>query len=296
MYLNRTIGALAAALTLAALLGCGSGPGNPGGTADVSLTGKIQEYVGDGHGGTKLWPSVLPKPGSDAAATMPFRLLYSLNPKPDRVVRKRISWYDLPKTKTSDLPGMPVVTLQPTADEDTDLFVFEGDAGDYYDGADILGFSDRYPTGDGQVTDGYVPDWVAFGAGRTRGYPTAEIAVYGYGDDPSPTMDYFIEADWAWELTVDGSSLQPGAQVQYGSDWNYFWATSGNDYTVHMTAHNGDPDLYVYEDASSEYVGGDATVGGGSVSFTAATTGWHFFRIYGYGPSNNDAEVWVTSP
>ena len=234
--------------------------------------------------------------GIDSAGTMPFRLRYGNPPKTQLVVRKRISWYDLPQTKVGAHLGMPVITVQPTANEDADLYVLEGSGADFGDGAGLIGSSTRLPSASGGIAGGYAPDWVAWEAGRTRGAPTAQVAVYGDVDDPAVRKHYLIETDWAWELQVDGTPLRPGGQVQFGSDWNFFEAHSGNPYTVHMTAHAGDPDLYVYGDESTEYVGGDATVGGGSVAFAATMTGRHFVRAYGFGPSNNDAEVWVTSP
>jgi hypothetical protein len=280
---------------VAVIGGCGSDGVLPSDPGDVPLTGKIQEYVGDGHGGTKAWPALLPRPAADQASRLPYRLEYGLTPKENRIRRHRVNWYELPPTTVGAHPGAPVITLQPTANEDSDLFVIEGRGAYYWDGADSIAYSTRLPspTPD-QVAGGYAPDWVAFDTGATSGAPTAEIAVYGLPGDPVFRY-YRIESDWAWELQVNGPSLRQ-AVAQYNSDWNFFEATSGVQYTVHMTAHNGDPDIYVYQDESTEFVDSDARIGGASITFTAGATCRHYIRAYGFAPANNDPEVWVTSP
>lgn len=281
---------------LAVVGGCGSNGVTPSDPGDTSLIGKIREYVGDGHGGTKAWPASLPSPAAaDHASRLPYRLEYGLAPREDRIRRRKISWYALPPTTVGAHPGAPVITLQPTANEDSDLFVLEGRGAYYWDGADSIGYSIRLPSPEpDQVASGYAPDWVAFDTGPTRGEPTAQIAVYGTPGDP-PLRHYRIESDWAWELQVNGSSLRQ-AVAQYNSDWNFFEATSGVHYTVHMTAHSGDPDIFVYQDESTEFVDSDTGVGNASIGFTAGATCRHYIRAYGFAPANNDPEVWVTSP
>ncbi len=281
---------------LTAVGGCGSDgvmSSNPG---DGPLMGKIREYVGDGHGGTKSWPSFLPSPAAaDHASRLPYRLEYGLTPKSNRIRRHGISWYALPPTTVSAHPGAPVITLQPTANEDSDLFVLEGRGAHYWDGADSIAYSIRLPAPEpDQVAGGYAPDWVAFDTGPTSGAPTAQIAVYGLAGDP-PFRYYRIESDWAWELQVNGASIRQ-AVAQYNSDWNFFEATSGVRYTVHMTAHDGDPDIFVYQDESTEFVTSDTGTGNASRTFTATDTCRHYIRAYGFAAANNDPEVWVTSP
>jgi hypothetical protein len=257
--------------------------------------GKIREYVGDGHGDTKEWPAPVPRPNLDQASRLPYRLLYGLAPKPNRIRRHRVSWYELRPTTVGAYPGAPVITLQPTANEDSDLFVIEGRGANYGDGADSIGYSTRLPSPEpDQVAGGYAPDWVAFDTGPTGGAPTAQIAVYGLPGDPIFRY-YRIEADWAWELQVNGPSLRQ-AVTQYNSDWNFFEATSGTQYTVRMTDHNGDPDIFVYQDESTEFVAGDTGIGNASITFTAGATCRHYVRAYGYSSATNDPEVWVTSP
>ena len=229
------------------------------------------------------------------ASTDPTKLGYGLAPKVNRVRRNRVSWYELPPTTIAAHPGAPVITLQPTADEDADLFVLEGRGAYYWDGADDIDYSTRLPSGGTDtVAGGYAPDWVAFDTGATGGAPTAQIAVYGVAS-ATTFKNYRIESDWAWELVVNGASLRQ-AVAQYNSDWNYFEATSGTQYTVHMTAHAGDPDIYVYRDVSTEFVASDVTTGNASISFTASRACRHYIRAYGYAAANNDPEVWVTSP
>jgi hypothetical protein len=293
----RRLVRMALLLAILALVGgCGSGGVTLSDPGDAPLIGKIREYVGDGHGGTKSWPSFLPSPAAaDRVSRLPYRLDYGLTPKQNRIRRRKINWYALPPTAVGAHPGAPVITLQPTANEDSDLFVLEGKGANYWNGADSIGYSIRLPSPEpDQLVLGYAPDWVAFDTGPTSGEPTAQIAVYGTPGDP-PYRYYHIESDWAWELQVNGPSLRQ-AVPQYNSDWNFFEASSGVHYTVHMTAHDGDPDIFVYEDESTEFVDSDTSTGNASIGFTAGATSRHYIRAYGYAAANNDPEVWVTSP
>jgi len=260
--------------------------------------GTIQEYVGDGHGGVKPWPALIPRPAdsvTDQISRMGYPLHYGDPPATQFVRKRQISWYRSWTLTTVGQPHTVVITLQPTADEDTDLFVLEASGGDYYDGADVLGFSDRTPDGtapDPAVPAGYAPDWVAFTTGATGGFPAAQVAVYGF--DTTVTRSHFqIEADLARKLTVNGAARSGGSPTN-DSAWYWFSATSGTQYTVNMTDKSGDPDLFVYGATSSDFIDLDDGTTNASISFTATATGRHYVRVAAYDADTHD--VAVTSP
>jgi len=239
--------------------------------------GKIVEYVGDGGGSAKPWPAMFGSPGEQASA---LATLLELDHPPlvGTIRRYSVNWYRLP---TLTYSTTLLVCLQPTANEDADLFLLNGN-GYYSSGAALIGYSNRVPTaGTGDWVAGFVPDWVAFTKGATGGKPAAYADVFGL---PGGV--------WRQHYRIESHEVLPistgvgGLINQYQSHWWYFDATSGTHYTVHLTANSGDPDVYVYEDRSIEFVGSNSAGGGGDVGFTAAETGRHYVRVYGFSASN----------
>jgi hypothetical protein len=233
------------------------------------------EYVGDGGGSAKPWPVGVAPPGDQASAVAAL-LRLDCAPLTGLTRRKLVNWYRLPAVAyTTTL----LVCLQPTADEDADLYVVQG-GGAYPAGANTIGYSARLPTASGgAVTGGYAPDWVAFTGGPTSGYPAAQVDVYGCSTGTS-AKHYRIEAHEVWTLPLGGGC--GGTLSQYQSHWWSVDAVNGTHYTLHLVANSGDPDVYVYQDKSAEFVGSSAAVGGGEVGFTAAETSKHFVRVYGF--------------
>jgi len=281
-----------ASLAAAILAGCGSGSGPPAvGGDSPAAEPKVQEYVGDGGGSLKPWPAFVPLPGTDQAARQGYPLGFDVAPKKDRVPKKQISWYKLDNLTATQTC---LVCIQPTANEDADLYVMDGRGSGYYDGSGCIAYSVRFPAGaSDQISLGYAPDWVVFDSGATQGWPSAQVAVYGVDGDPR-LKNYRIEAENVWGITVNGGGAG-GSIEEYDSHWWQFDATNGTAYTVTLTATSGDPDLYVYQDRATEFVDSDTGVGGGSVSFTATDTVRHIIRVYAWG-SAASYSLAVTSP
>ena len=177
--------------------------------------------------------------------------------------------------------------------------VLSGDGGTYSSGAALLGASLRQPTDPGNEPGmfgaGLVPDWVAFDAGPTNKFPAAQIAVFGTNGPPTKKR-YRIEACGAWALTPNGASAGSLALAQYASNFWHFDAISGTQYTVTLSVAAGDPDVYIYEDRSHEYVDADASAGGGAVTFAASDTCRHYIRVHGYSAIDSSYSLSVTSP
>lgn len=271
------------------LAGCAGSSGSDG----RAVLGKIQEYVGDGHGDTKLWPALL-NPAASGVEPQAVATLLSLgaNAVETTVPASQTNWFRLPAFTTSKVV---VVTLQPTADEDSDLFLLWGRA-DLYAGAgdDCLAYSNRLPANQSDPTPvgGFAPDWVYCYCGALAPDPGAQIAVYGVTSG-SATKRFRVEADLVSDLTMNGSAPS-GLVAQFQSRWYRFSATNGLKYKVTLTATAGDPDLYAYRDSSREFVAGNTATGSGTVTFTAGETGWHYLRIYGYSSATSNFTIGVT--
>jgi len=291
-WLTLTAAVLMAAGLAGLIAGCSGGSGSVAGPVAQGL--KISEYVGDGHGGTKPWPSLLPLvAGPVQPAATPEVVGNNDACLTGSVAAGWVNWYALePRSGGTDW----IVTLQPTANADSDLYLMEAYGGGYDDGAACRGYSNRSPDGGNRdrVKGSYAPDWVHMGI-MAIGEPTtppAYIAVYGSSADDL-AKPYTLEADAAGRLTVDGAA-SAGSLNAGNSRWFSFSALVGHDYVVTLSAVSGDPDLYIYQDASTKYVTGSAAHGGATLSLRATATVAHFMRVYAY----NDCKysIKVTSP
>ncbi len=299
MRLTKWMGVALTIVVFAALTsGCGSGGAVqvPAG-GDAGAFAKIVEFRGDGGGSVKPWPAFIPGGPTDQPMSKAPKLGLDQGFFTRAVPRRHISWYRIGQLAGAETV---VVLLQPTAVEDADLYVLAGDGGTYHSGgAGLLGASTRAPTATGiepgMFGAGLVPDWVAFDAGPTNKFPAAQVAVYGVDEAPKK-KSYRVEACGAWALTVNGPAAGSTALKQYASNFWRFDATSGTQYTVNLAVTAGDPDIYVYEDVAHKYVDANAAVGGGTVVFTAASTGRHYMRVHGYSGTDSNYSVNVTSP
>jgi len=283
---------------LAALVaaGCGSTSSGPAGSIP---TVKIQEYVGDGHHGTKALPPFWPLSGAQTAPVRPQTALSGLtisaSPRTSNVLPRSTDWYYVPPLNTG---GEVLVTVQPTNKRDSDLYVLEGRADWFTDDATTLGYSNRAPSGSGDViAGGYAPDWVRFGfLSATDGFPAAYVAIYGDPIGASGGRYFTVEADWA-HITFANQAAATGTLQAGDSNWFMLWADPETAYTARLSAVTGDPDLYVYGGTSSEFVGSSTGGGGGTVAFTsAAGSGWLAYccRVYAYSACKYSFRV--TSP
>jgi len=295
MRRHGLVGALLGGVALI-VAGC-SGTGDGGGPGEAGV--KIAEYVGDGHGGTKPLPPFLTAPSGSAGEVTTQVAAPVLNHNTpyvaDTVEQTNVSWYRLPAVSVATCW---VVTVQPTANLDSDLYMIEGNASAFGDGADYRGSSNRLPTASGELTRGvgYAPDWAYTSTtGTTGGHPSAFIAVYGVPDLNLGARPFRIEADMAGVLYAGGAA-RAGSLTAGNSLWFYFYgALSGTAYTVKLTAVQGDPDVYVYGQRSIEFIGKDISAGNGQVHFTTATYDkYYFIRVYGY--NNCKYSIKVTSP
>jgi len=265
-------------LVLLVLMGCGSGS-SPGPGGNVAAVGKFMEYVGDGGGSLKPWPAFL-TPSGDQAARVPTELDSMPVPLAARVPAGNINWFYV-EDWTTLYPT--VVTLQPTADEDSDLYIMEGSGSGYGDGAGCLGSSKRTP--DGAQPDrlrglGYAPDWVVADLGTITSRPAAQVAVYGVATGAA-RKHFEIDIHSVFGLNVGGLSSSTRRNVG-SSAWYRFYAFTGRDYSLQLTARDGDPDMYLYALNSSGYVARSTAVGGGTINFTAKATGYHYVRVHAY--------------
>jgi hypothetical protein len=289
-----TLGCVALGGLLAlALNGCGSGPGA---VTDVTSADKIVEYRGDGGGSLKPLPALGIPLLVDAGEAIPTLLGINANPKSGQVPAKQVNWYRVEAIPPTPLPPILLVTLQPTANEDSDLFVLEGNASGYGpSGAPVLGLSRRAPTSSGRLKNkGYAPDWVAFQHNPTDGWPAAQVAAYGFHVG-SAVKHYRIEVSDVG-LMAPGVVTQAFPLDQYRSHWWRLEATNGTQYRVVVTAVSGDPDIFVYEDSASAFVGSNTRVGSGAVKFTAAKTCRHYIRVYAAAAGDNRYRLRVLSP
>lgn len=261
------LGLVGAAIVV--LGGCGAGSVAPDGADQVAPV-KIIEYRGDGGGSLK--PPALFLAGPEPAPASVGELLgMGATGLLGTVPRKATSWYYIAPRDTA---GTVVVTLQPTANEDSDLFVL--DRYDYH----LLKASLRTPSyGDpDSLRSGYAPDWVAVDLTASSGWPLAYVAVYGAVT--SASVDRFrLEADGA-TVRGPGSGTWAGRVAKNQSKWCRLNVHSGDPYNLTLTAVSGDPDIFVYHETSSKWVGSDVSVGGGSLGFTAGA-GPYYIRIFG---------------
>jgi len=253
MHYRWEIAATVVGVAVLILGGCGSSPERslPGERQDYGV--KIEEYVGDGHGGTRPWPALIPQPGGPtgfAAApgaepvhTQSLATLLRDNAAciADWVGQAAVNW-----CAVDPRVGRWVVTLQPTTLDDVDLYVLEGSGADFGDGnAAVYDFSTRTPAVHRDRLRGrYAPDWVAFAQQAETNHPAAFVAVYGLDLDTGQ-KEFTIEADRAGYLEVDGRSSANSLRAR-NSRWFYFLGEALVEYEVLLTATEGDPDLYVY--------------------------------------------------
>lgn len=289
---SEFLGLLVAAVVVSVIAGCSGSGGSR--DPETSPLGKIHEYVGRGYEGERPLPSWLggTEMQTRASAT---NLKIGGPPRVATVAPANINWFRIPAISVNK---NLVVTLQPTANEDSDLFVLEGEAGrDYADGISIYGNSRRMPQDstapDDHLASGYAPDWVAFNVGPVE-RAASYVAVYGHH-----TMDgvkhFRIEADSLWAIQVNGF-LQPGQLAQGDSHWYRFNAANGTTYTLNLNTGSGDADMFVYDGNSYGYVGKNTAAGGGMVTFTATTSGLHYVRVYGYTATVSQYTLEVNSP
>jgi hypothetical protein len=289
----RCLAVMGGVILLGTLLaGCSGTVGGRGGPGDGVSIPLIDEYVGDGGGSAKPWPGASAQPDQpDAMGTL---LSFGRWPKTATVTAKNVNWFRVAGAKAA---AVCVVTLQPTADEDADLFVMKGDASGFGgSGDDCLGYSRRTP--DGGAPDpvhGFAPDWVAYEPGNTSGWPSAQVAVYGMHSGTA-VKHFWVEADRASQLVVNGGGYTH--TVEGGnSNWYYFAATSGLQYTVRLQSVTaGDPDSYVYGSTASQFKAKHTAAGGGDAVFTATETGRHYIRVFGEAPGDNTFHVLVRQP
>jgi len=278
-----------------ALSGCGSNSMQP--PTDQVLEPRIQEYVGDGGGSLKPWPDFLAPLGFDSPSVTGPKLKEVNAPKTGKVARKQVSWYRLQANPNAGYDSFYVVTLQPTAaDEDSDLFVLEGKAKDYDDGAQTLACSRRAPSDTDSVTGGGAPDWVTFMSSPSAGWPAGHVAVLGVNEEPA-VKHFRIELDQPW-LTGPGIQVYSRSVQQQDSDW---WlvpdVVAGTHYTVLVDDTGaGDPDVFVYGSDATKFIAKHTATGDASIGFTATESGDHYIRVYGYSPNPNDYSIEVTSP
>jgi len=267
------------------LAGCG---GTPTGDSAPAALEKLSEEAGPGivaekespidlaGGETRLLETAIPV--GAPTTSVPTLLAYT--------GVKRIYWASF----TAPGGQRRVVLLQPEVgtQEDSDLYVLNY-AGS--PGLNVLGYSRRSV---GNASREALADWTdVLTTGPTTTAQRFNIAVYGYSSPADTTPDFRLEADVPGLLAVNGG-WAPGLEATPGSDWFRFMAVSGTHYTVYLNAISGDPDIYLYEDTSYEYLGKNIAVGGGTLGFTAAETSYHHIRVYAF--SNTQYYIRVTSP
>jgi hypothetical protein len=280
MLTMRVLAAVVCGAALAVLLaGCG-GSGGDEPTGLVAADG-VDEYVGDGHHGTKPLPELLGLPEgqvrTQAAATA---IALGFPPLNGKVPAKAVNWYRIPPVGVT---RPLVVSLQPTHGEDSDLYVFAGSGAGYAPGATCLGSSTRLPTGGDDQTHSFVTDWVAFDAKPSSGAPAAQIAVWGVPGGATPCR-YRTECSPVWGLTVN-SPTPKGATVGYqDSHWYRFAVQAGQSYwiDVMLQSAEADVDIFAYLGKSTRYLGKSAV---GGLQVDPGLSGSCYVRVY---------SMWIT--
>lgn len=309
--MNRWQTALAIASVTGVLLALGGGCGGSGSSplaGDVSRAVSIglpqvlpmwtvEEYRGEGAGAYKQMPSFVRVQKDVSSQFQPPKLRFRAPSRAGQTERANFDWYYIQPLNT-DL--RLVIMVQPTANEDSDLYVFEGTGSDFDDDANCLAYSRRLPTLN-QGPDslgGYAPDWVAIDFTDTNGYPAAQVGVYGYENWGVSEYHYRIEVDKIRWISVNGPWYHSKVAYQQ-SDWWAFWGTTGNHYVV-RTVSPGNPDMYVYEQHSSGFIDDEEGPAGGIVEFDADYSGWHYVRVFGAkttpGPSHYEIKVIIQNP
>ena len=285
---------LFALLVLLAVSGCGSN--STPSAVDQVLEPRIEEYVGDGGGSLKPWPDFFAPPAADTATVVAPKLQFYASPKTGKVARKQVSWYRLQAITDADHGADVVITLQPLAgDEDTDLFVLEGKAKDFDDGAYALASSRRAPSASDTITGGGAPDWVNINVLKSAGWPGGYVAVLGVNEVPA-VKHFRIEMDPTLGVQAN-DPVRTASVARYDSVWYNFSGTAGTQYTVVLDDTGaGDPDVFIYGDGPTKFIGKDTSSGDASIPFTATETGAHYIRIYGYSANPNGYSIQVTSP
>lgn len=270
--LVRAIACGSAVVAAVVLAGCGGA-----GLVGVANEGRVGEFAGDGHNGVKaLLEFAALAPAQMATQALPSALVIGEAPLTGRTPARSINWYRVPPVSSS---RRLLVTLQPTADEDTDLYLLSADGEAYRPEAACLGYSNRLPSG-GDDVDGYAPDWVAFDTGATAGRQAAQVAVCGVATGATP-KHYRLECDPVWGLTVNGTS-KSGSLAEHDSRWYQFTGQIGKDYRIIVGTSGGDPDTYAYQGDAKHFVAKHTVTGGGTVYLTAAANGTYFVRLYGF--------------
>lgn len=274
------------------LWGCG---GTGTATDQSAPIAPVAEYVGDGHHGTK---PVLGFGGLGAVLAQPQAMAELLGiggrPITSTVLATHTNWFRLPKLTTSTLT---VVMLQPTADEDADLYLLKGNGGTYAGGAGSLGHSNRLPTG-GDAVNGFAPDWVARNFAPTAGYPAAQVAVYGAPGGPA-TKHFYLEADPVTDLVPNGADSTRMITAGY-SDW--YRVTSGAiplDVSVHLNQMSTETSLFLYKNDALGFListPADLPTGQISVGFHCDPGDAYFIRVYAYGTWRSEYGLSATSP
>jgi len=281
-------------LGMAALVlgGCGENTGSPSGV--YAAGGKIAEYVGDGHDGTKPPPPFLSLAPAQLEQVQTQAMATQLNNAAHRVAStvpvQQANWFSLPAATSA---CTWIVTLQQLAGEDGDLFLLKSNQL-YASGAPLLASSTRLPdSGQVDVVDGNVPDWVAYTVpGQTSGYPVGYPVVYG-AMGGAALKHFNIEADTVPQLLINGAG-KAGTLALRDSNWFWFNGLNGVPYSVRMTAMSGDPDIYVYGDTSSKFRDKNTASGSGTVVFTANATQRHYIRLHAF--TAGKYSIKVTSP
>ena len=289
----------AALLLIWVLAGCSSssGPGSGSDLVGSEAAFKIAEYVGDGHNGTKPpWTALFPVPGQQGVEVQtqgsPTKLTIGANYVYANVYPTAVNWYYL--AAIGPHAAQVLVTMQPVHNRDADLYLLNGKP---YMAPAVLAYSTRYPlVGQPDPVNGvnYAPDWCYYDFADTAGYVASQIACFGVKDGVSGARYFRLEADMPWGMTVNGAALSGHHTTTGQSVWYRFTGQAGHNYTVHLTAVSGDPDVYCYGNSSTTFKGKSVVSGGGDVAVAATSTGYHFSRVYAY--NNCTWNISVTEP
>ncbi|MCD6360307.1 MAG: caspase family protein [Armatimonadetes bacterium] len=280
--------ALGAALLMATLVVAGCGGGGMGDDPGVDPgAAKFDEFTGDGGGSAKPMPAFVNAPSDDADKRSPTRLRVGREPDNYKVREGRVNWFD------TDLAGDSrhyVCLIEPTQPSsnmaDPDLYVLY--PLDNKASLDIPDPSRRAPSAGFNP-----PDWVAWDADDAGTYQVAVVGYDAAGASP-PKIPFWLQLDRS-RLLTPGGSARTGTLSRRDTKWYHFQAVAGTTYTVTLQTNSGDADLYVYGATSSDFIAGANASGTATdeVQFTAATSGIHHLRVYGYRGSDYRIKVRV---